>query len=202
MTKSRLAVAVIAAVLVVDQLTKVWVKTHMMIGQEISVFGDWFRIHFVENNGMAFGMELGVSWGKIALSVFRIVAVVLIGWYLVKQRNRQVRNIYIVCLSLVWAGAVGNIIDSVFYGKLFSSSLGQVAELLPAEGGYATWLQGKVVDMLYFPLVEGRLPSWSPLWADESFIFFRPVFNVADAAISVGIAMLLLFCRKEMEDLS
>lgn len=202
MTKSRLAVAVIAAVLVVDQLTKVWVKTHMMIGQEISVFGDWFRIHFVENNGMAFGMELGVSWGKIALSVFRIVAVVLIGWYLVKQRNRQVRNIYIVCLSLVWAGAVGNIIDSVFYGKLFSSSLGQVAELLPAEGGYATWLQGKVVDMLYFPLVEGRFPSWSPLWADESFIFFRPVFNVADAAISVGIAMLLLFCRKEMEDLS
>lgn len=191
--------AVIVAVLFLDQLTKMLVKTHMMIGEEISVLGDWFRIHFVENNGMAFGMELGFSWGKIALSVFRIVAVVLIGWYLAKQCRREARSLYVVCLSLVWAGAVGNILDSVFYGKIFSSSWGQVAELFPADGGYAPWLHGRVVDMLYFPLIEGRFPSWSPLWADESFVFFRPVFNVADAAISVGIAMLLLFCRRDME---
>lgn len=196
---AKVSVSVVAAVLVVDQLVKFWVKTHFALGEEVCVFGDWFRLHFVENNGMAFGMQLsGSSWGKLALSVFRIVAICLIGWGLVRLCRGEGRRGLVVCVSLVLAGAVGNIIDSVLYGVIFSSSWGQVAELFPAEGGYGEWLHGRVVDMLYFPLVEGVFPSWLPFVGGEPFLFFRPVFNVADSAICVGIFLMLLFFHKDL----
>ncbi|MBR6251520.1 MAG: lipoprotein signal peptidase [Bacteroidales bacterium] len=197
-TNAIIASSVIFIVLLLDQIVKIWVKTHMMLGEEFSVFGEWFRIHFVENNGMAFGMEFAGNIGKIFLSAFRIVAVVAIGWYLIGFCKKSADKLLITCVALVWAGAVGNIIDSVFYGVIFDSSWGQVAQLLPESGGYSTWLHGRVVDMLYFPLIEGRFPDWMPIWGGEEFIFFRPVFNCADAAISVGIILLLIFRHEEL----
>jgi signal peptidase II len=185
---------IIGSILIIDQCVKWWVKTHMYLGQEFHVFGDWFIIHFTENNGMAFGMELldGAA-GKLFLSVFRIVAVTAIGWYLVSLVRRKASPRLITILSLIFAGAMGNIIDSVFYGKIFSTSEFQVAELLPEDGGYAGWLHGKVVDMFYFPIFEGRFPEWFPVWSGERFVFFRPVFNVADSAITIGVFMILIF---------
>ncbi len=194
------ALAVIFLVLLIDQAIKIWIKTHMMLGEEFSVAGDWFYIHFVENNGMAFGMEMGGSVGKIILSVFRIVAVCAIGYYLYLICKRMKRMSFVVCIALVWAGAVGNIVDSVFYGVIFDSSWGQVATLFPEGGGYSSWLHGRVVDMFYFPLISSRWPDWIPVVGGDSFIFFRPVFNFADAAISVGVALLLLFHRNDLSD--
>lgn len=200
---AKIAIGVVAIVLIIDQIIKIWVKTTMHLGEEFNVVGNWFIIHFVENNGMAFGMEMGGSIGKLLLSAFRIIAVCAIGWYLFKLCKRENNTMLIVCISLVLAGALGNIVDSVFYGIIFNSSIGQVAAIFPPEGGYGTWLHGRVVDMFYFPLIEGRFPDWIPLWGGESFVFFRPVFNFADAAISVGIALLLIFQREELSrDLS
>ena len=193
-----IALSVVIAVLVIDQIIKIWVKTHMYLGEEFDVLGDWFKIHFVENNGMAFGMEMGGSIGKILLSVFRIVAVCAIAYYLVKLCKAQRPVFFIVCLSLVLAGAIGNIVDSVFYGMIFDSSIGQIATLFPDGGGYSSCLHGRVVDMFYFPILSGRFPDWMPVWGGETYLFFRPVFNFADAAISVGIALLLLFQRNEL----
>ena len=200
MTKNaKIAVGVVAAVLIIDQIIKIWIKTTMHLGEEFNVFGNWFVIHFVENYGMAFGMEMGGSIGKIFLSIFRIVAVGAIIYYLIKLCKRENTSIsYITCISLVLAGAVGNIIDSVFYGVIFDSSIGQVASIFPEDGGYSTWLHGRVVDMFYFPLIESRFPDWMPIWGGETFIFFRPVFNFADAAICVGLAWLLLFHRETL----
>jgi len=200
MTKNaKIAVGVVAAVLIIDQIIKIWIKTTMHLGEEFNVFGNWFVIHFVENYGMAFGMEMGGSIGKIFLSIFRIVAVGAIIYYLIKLCKRENTSIsYITCISLVLAGAVGNIIDSVFYGVIFDSSIGQVASIFPEDGGYSTWLHGRVVDMFYFPLIESRFPDWMPVWGGETFIFFRPVFNFADAAICVGLAWLLLFHRETL----
>ncbi|MCQ2204500.1 MAG: lipoprotein signal peptidase [Bacteroidales bacterium] len=202
MTKNaKISIGVIASVLIIDQIIKILVKTTMHLGEEFSVCGNWFLIHFVENNGMAFGMEMGGSIGKLILSLFRIIAVGGIAYGLVKMCQTKESTSFIVLVSLVFAGAVGNIIDSVFYGVMFNSSVGQVASMFPADGGYSTWLQGKVVDMFYFPLIEGRFPDWVPIWGGESFIFFRPVFNFADAAISVGIIALLIFQRERMSRL-
>ncbi|GAF02022.1 lipoprotein signal peptidase [Saccharicrinis fermentans] len=189
-------VVIVFLVLLVDQALKIWVKTHMMLGEEFSVFGDWFIIHFIENNGMAFGMELAGKFGKVILSVFRIVAVIGIGYYLYQLTLKKAPTGLIISISLVLAGAVGNIIDSAFYGLIFNDSYPQVASLFPAEGGYSTFLHGKVVDMFYFPLWEGNFPQWLPFWGGEHFLFFRPVFNVADSAITIGIAIILLFQRK------
>jgi len=187
---------VIFAVLFIDQAIKIWVKTHLMLGTGFNVLGDWFQIHFVENPGMAFGFEFGGSYGKLFLSLFRIVAVGAIGYYLYKLPGYVPKG-YKISIALIFAGAVGNIIDSAFYGLIFNESFGQLAELFPPEVGYGTFLHGRVVDMFYFPLIEGYFPDWVPFWGGEHFIFFRPVFNFADAAISVGIAIILLFYRKQ-----
>ncbi len=184
-------------VLLIDQLVKVWIKTNMYLGQEFSVLGDWFLIHFVENNGMAFGIEFAGEYGKIFLSLFRVVAVAGIGWYLVKLiKKEEIPMGFIACIALIFAGAIGNIIDSAFYGLIFNESYGQIAQLLPEEGGYSSFLHGKVVDMLYFPLFSGRYPEWLPFLGGNDFLFFRPVFNIADSAITIGIFSILIFYRQ------
>lgn len=187
---------IICSILLLDQLIKIWIKTNMYLGEEIEITR-WCIIHFTENNGMAFGMEFGGDYGKLFLSVFRIVFVSAMAWYLVKLVKEKVSPLFITIVSLVFAGAVGNIIDSVFYGVLFSSSeFGTIAQLLPAEGGYSSFLHGKVVDMFYFPLISGTFPDWLPVWGGESFLFFRPVFNLADASISVGVMLWILFQKR------
>ena len=168
----------------------------MYLGQEHKILGDWFIIHFTENNGMAFGLELEGSFGKLFLSVFRIIAVIGIGWYLWSIIKKGANEGFIVSLSLILAGALGNIIDSAFYGLIFSDSTYQLATLFPEEGGYGRFLFGRVVDMLYFPVIEGRFPEWFPFWSSEPFIFFRPVFNIADSAISIGIFIIILFQKQ------
>jgi signal peptidase II len=190
-----IAVGVIFGVLLIDQLSKLWIKTTMVLGEEIDVL-PWFKIHFVENEGMAFGLELGGGYGKLLLSSFRLIASALIIVLLNRLiRSRTTHTGFIICISLILAGALGNIIDSIFYGILFSDSYSKVATFLPADGGYASLLHGKVVDMLYFPLFEGFLPRWIPFFGGQYFLFFRAVFNVADSAISIGVFLILLFQR-------
>ncbi len=192
LTQGRLAALIVLAVLVVDQLIKVTVKTNMYLHEYIHVT-DWFYIYFTENNGMAFGLEI---FAKIFLTLFRIVAVALITWYLFRlvRRPEKVKNGYIVCLSLILAGAVGNIVDCVFYGEIFSASThSQIASFVPVGQGYADWLHGKVVDMFYFPIIDTYWPSWMPFVGGEHFVFFSPIFNFADASISCGIIALLIF---------
>ena len=167
----------------------------MYIGEEIYI-AHWFQIHFTENNGMAYGIELGGSFGKLFLSVFRIVASLGIGWYLLHLIKQKAHPGLITCFSLIFAGAIGNIIDSAFYGLLFSDSFEGVSKFMPAGGGYATFLHGRVVDMLYFPLFSGQFPSWLPIWGGEPFLFFRPIFNIADSSISIGVFLLLIMQKK------
>ena len=189
--------ALVALVLLIDQGVKIWVKTHMVYASEFSLLGlPWANFRFIENPGMAFGIEFGGAYGKLALSLFRVVAVGFL-IYLIRQLIAQgaTRGL-LACFALILAGAIGNIIDSAFYGLIFSESgYHAAATMFPPEGGYAPFLYGKVVDMLYFPLVSGVFPAWVPLWGGEPYLFFRPVFNVADAAISVGVFALLLFYR-------
>ena len=193
------AFAIILAVLAIDQISKVWIKTTMTLGQEHHI-ADWFILHFTENVGMAFGMEFGGEKGKLALSIFRIIAVLAIGWYLYSVTKKGAENIVIVAISLVFAGALGNIIDSTLYGIIFNDSYGHVATLFPEEGGYSSLLHGRVVDMLYFPLFQGTFPSWVPIWGDKHFLFFNAIFNVADSAITVGMALVILFQKKFLSE--
>lgn len=187
------SVAVILFLIVADQLLKVWVKTHMQLNDYYEIT-KWFIIYFTENNGMAFGMEL---FDKIYLTLFRIVAVGFITYYLIKLIREQLHSTgFIICIAMILAGAVGNIIDSVFYGVIFDHSYGQVATLFPPNGGYETLFHGKVVDMFYFPLIDTKLPDWLPIWGGDNFVFFRPIFNIADSAISVGVLMLIIFYRE------
>lgn len=190
LTKGRLAWLIILSVLVIDQVIKIWVKTHMY-WHESRRITDWFYIYFTENMGMAFGLEIV---DKLFLTLFRIVAVSLIGWFLWRCVKHQTRTGFLVCVSLILTGALGNIVDSLFYGLVFNESThSQIASFLPAEGGYAPMFYGKVVDMFYFPLIEADWPSWMPFIGGDHFIFFSPIFNFADAAISCGIIALLLF---------
>ncbi len=168
----------------------------MYLGQEFNVFGNWFIIHFTENEGMAFGMKFGGEFGKLALSIFRIIAIVVIGWYLYRLSKKKTSFGLLLCISLILAGAIGNIIDSAFYGMIFSDSIYQVAAIFPKEGGSGTFLHGKVVDMLYFPVFEGYFPDWLPVWGSQKFVFFRPVFNIADSSITIGVLSLVIFQRK------
>jgi signal peptidase II len=185
-----------AILLLFDQILKFWIKTNMVLGQEFQIF-DWFIIHFTENNGMAFGVELGGLIGKIILTVFRIIIAVLGIYYVRKNISPNLPNGALFALGLIIGGALGNIIDSAFYGLIFNESYNNIASFLPESGGYAPLLQGKVVDMFYCPLINSHFPSWLPIWGDDHFIFFRPVFNIADAGISVGIFLILLFYRKK-----
>ncbi|MGY8931805.1 MAG: lipoprotein signal peptidase [Flavobacteriales bacterium] len=181
--------------IIIDQVLKLWIKTNMFLGQEHRVF-DWFIIHFTENNGMAFGLELGGDIGKLLLTIFRIIVVVWGLIYVYRLSKKNMPSGALVSLGLVIGGAIGNIIDSVFYGYIFNDSYNKIAEFLPASGGYSSFLKGKVVDMFYFPIINTHLPEWLPVFANKHFIFFRPVFNIADAGISVGMFLLIVLYRK------
>ncbi len=196
---SAKVVLTISSIVAADQILKFWIKLNMSLGQNYKVLGDWFLIHFTENNGMAFGLELWGEYGKLALSLFRIVAVVLIGFYIASLIKKKTPTGLVIGISLIMAGAIGNILDSAFYGLIFSES-GYTAPaiLFPPDGGYATFLHGRVVDMFYFPIINTTWPSWVPWLGDKSFIFFRPVFNIADSAITIGVFYLLIFQRKKL----
>jgi signal peptidase II len=181
--------------ILIDQILKIWIKTHFILGEEFEIF-DWFKIRFVENNGMAFGMEFGGYLGKMLLTLFRILVVGIGIKYIITLAKTKMPDGALIALGLIIGGAIGNIIDSTFYGVIFNDSYNNLAKFLPETGGYSSLLHGKVVDMLSFPLLNSHYPDWLPIWGGEHFIFFRPVFNIADAGISVGIFMILLFYRK------
>ena len=194
-----LAAAIVLAVLVIDQVIKIWVKTHMMLHEQIEVLS-WFKIVFIENNGMAYGMEIG---SKLVLSIFRIIAIAFLGWYIAQQVRKQARWGYIICLAMIMAGAAGNIFDSMFYGLIFNaSSEFYTSYFVPFGTGYAPFLMGKVVDMFYFPLIVTTWPDWVPYGGGNPYVFFSPIFNFADSSISVGVVLLLLFYRKEISEIT
>ena len=198
-TKGRLAALIIVAILLVDQAIKIWVKTSMALHESIHIT-DWFYITFIENMGMAFGMQLG---SKIVLSLFRVIAIGVLGYYIRNQVRQNAHTGYIVCLAMVLAGAAGNLIDCMFYGLIFNeSSPYYLSYFVPFGSGYAPFLMGKVVDMFYFPLIETEWPTWMPFVGGEHFVFFSPVFNFADACISVSVVWLLLFYREEISKIS
>lgn len=198
-SRGRLILIIIFGILIADQLLKFWIKTNMALGDEFNILGNWFIIHFVENNGMAFGFEFAGEYGKMFLSIFRIIAVTVIGWYLFRLIRKDLPLGFVISVALIFTGALGNIIDSAFYGMIFNHSYGQVASLFPEGGGYGTFLHGKVVDMFYFPLIQGSYPEWFPFWGGQDFIFFRPVFNIADSSITIGIFSILLFYRHHFD---
>ena len=194
-----LAALIVVAILVIDQVIKIWVKTHMTLHEQIEIFS-WFKIVFIENNGMACGMELG---SKLVVSLFRVVAVSVLGYYIVQQVKKQARYGYLICLSMVMAGAAGNIFDSMFYGLIFNaSSEFYTSYFVPFGTGYAPFLMGKVVDMFYFPLIVTTWPDWVPMFGGQPYVFFSPVFNFADASISVSVVLVLLFYRKEISEIT
>ncbi|HEX2533826.1 MAG TPA: lipoprotein signal peptidase [Chitinophagaceae bacterium] len=195
--KLRSAVLIIALVIAADQALKIWIKTSFPFGHVTDVMGlPWFKLYFIENPGMAWGMEIGGEWGKMILTLFRLAAVLFGTWYLARIVKQGYTRGFIVCASLIYAGALGNLIDSMFYGLLFEeTTYSHVADILPAKG-YAGFLHGRVVDMLYFPMIRSNYPSWFPFVGGQPFEFFSPIFNIADASISAGVITLLLFQKR------
>jgi signal peptidase II len=202
MSAQKKSILLILLVLILDQMLKVWVKTHMALGDEIHIFGKYGMLHFIENNGMAFGMEMGGKKGKIILSLFRVIAICGIGWFLTSLFRKKTNVGLILAVSAILAGAIGNLIDSAFYGMIFSESFSQPAIMFPPGGGYSSFLLGRVVDMFYFPIINTHWPAWSPFRPGESFIFFRPVFNISDSAITCGVFAILIFQKKMFKDLN
>lgn len=199
LSRGWLATLIVASAIIIDQFIKIWVKTNMTLHESIHIF-DWFYISFIENNGMAYGMQIG---SKLALSLFRVAAISLLAYYVWLQVRNKARKGYIVCLSMVLAGAIGNLLDSMFYGMVFSASSPFYTSYFVEFGtGYAPFLMGKVVDMFYFPIIVTTWPEWVPHFGGEEFVFFSPVFNYADANISVGVVLLLLFYSKEISKIS
>jgi signal peptidase II len=199
LTKGRMALLIIFGVLIIDQLVKVYIKTHMFL-HDFKRVTDWFYIYFTENNGMAFGMEIG---SKIFLTAFRVLAVGALSYYIWLQVAQRARTGYVVLLSMILAGAMGNLIDCLFYGQIFTVSTPyNIAEFVSFGQGYAPVMMGKVVDMFYFPLIETTWPTWMPVVGGQEFVFFSPVFNFADANVSVGIIALLLFYRNELSHIT
>ena len=198
-SRGWVATMIVIAALLTDQAIKVWVKTGMVLHESIRIT-DWFFISFIENSGMAWGMQIG---SKLALSLFRLVAIALLAYYIWLQARKKARWGYVVCLALVLAGAAGNLIDCMFYGLGFEASTpGHVSQWVGLGNGYAGFLMGKVVDMFYFPLITTTWPQWMPFCGGEQFVFFSPVFNFADSCISVGVVALLLFYRKELSHIT
>jgi signal peptidase II len=195
--KYRNALLIVFGIIAIDQLVKVYIKTHFYYGEEVNVLGNWFKLHFIENEGMAYGMKLGsASIGKLLLTLFRLVAVVVGFVVLKKIITKGYSKGTIICGSLILAGAMGNLIDSIFYGLIFSESSFHIAQLVPWGKGYASVFHGRVVDMLYFPIIDVQLPQWVPFMGGKDFVFFEPVFNIADAAISTGVLILIVFQKK------
>lgn len=196
--------AIAASLIIIDQIVKIYVKTHMYMGEDIPLIGEWCRLHFVENQGFAFGMSFGGKIGKIGLSLFRLLAAGGILWFILHSIKKGTRTPFVICLSLILVGAVGNIIDSCFYGLIFNESIYNLAQLFPAEGGYAPFLQGRVVDMFYFPIIDSTWPEWVPIKGGQPLVFFNAIFNVADAAITVGAIWLIIdqlfFSTKKREE--
>lgn len=197
--KARNLILLILVVVLADQALKIYIKTHFYINEHHNVLGEWFRLHFVENEGMAYGWKFGGDGGKMLLTLFRLGAVIFGVWYLRSIIQKKYHRGFIICAGLIFAGALGNLIDSMFYGLIFEQSVYgsmNVAKMFP-EHGYAGFLHGKVVDMLYFPIIrDAHFPSWVPVWGGEDFEFFRPIFNIADASISIGVITILLFQKK------
>lgn len=196
--KLRTVALIIAIIIIGDQVLKIWIKTSYPFGHVKDVLGQhWFQLYFIENEGMAWGWKFGGEWGKMILTLFRLAAVIFGTWYLGKIVRQNYSRGFIICAALIYAGALGNLIDSMFYGIIFSKSdYYTVANMLPPDGGYAGFLHGKVVDMLYFPLIKSNYPSWFPFIGGKEFEFFSPIFNIADASISIGVITLLLFQRR------
>lgn len=197
LTKGQIATILVIALLIIDQIFKIWIKTHMTLDESIAVFGEWFYLRFIENPGAAYGMTLGGDYGKLALSLIRIVAIGAIIYYVNRLIKRSAPMGVVIGFAFILAGAIGNVLDSVFYGVMFTeSTYYDVAQMVPWGDGYSTLLHGNVVDMLYFPIIEiERMPDWFPIWGGEEYTFFSPVFNMADSYVTCGFVYLLLFQR-------
>ncbi|MGN6605180.1 MAG: lipoprotein signal peptidase [Ginsengibacter sp.] len=196
--KKRTVFLLILLIVVADQVLKIYVKTHYHVGEDHLIFGHWFQLYFIENEGMAYGWKLGGQLGKMTLTLFRLAAVIFGVFYIKRIIERKFNPAFIVCVALIFAGALGNLIDSMFYGLIFENSspvFYNIAHIFPAHG-YAGFLHGKVVDMLYFPIIDTHYPSWLPVWGGQPFLFFSPIFNIADASISVGIIAIFVFQKK------
>ncbi|MFN4285335.1 MAG: lipoprotein signal peptidase [Lacibacter sp.] len=202
--KLRTVILIVLTVLIADQALKIWVKTNMFYHEERYILGNWFRLYFIENEGMAYGWKFGGEWGKLILTLFRLVAVLFGTWYLKRIVEQKYHPGFIFCAALIYAGAAGNLIDSMFYGMIFTGSeVGAPLATLFPEKGYAGFLHGHVVDMLYFPIIDNKImPSWMPFIGGKPFTFFQPIFNIADAAISVGIITILIFQKRFFSETS
>ncbi len=193
-----MAMMIILAIIIIDQCLKIWVKTNFFLGEDYPITS-WFHLKFIENNGMAFGLEL---WDKLVLTIGRIIAVILFIIFIIKIKdNKQLRTGFLISIALITAGAAGNIFDCIFYGKIFNSPYGfELATFMPHDGGYANWFEGKVVDMLYFPLFSFDLPNWIPIIGGKNYEFFQYIFNIADSAICIGVFLLIFFYSKDVND--